>query len=79
MRILFIGDINGKPGRECVKQLLPGLKDELAVDFTIGNVENAASGFGVTPPVLDELFFYGLDALSGFAADNYRNIIFQFF
>ena len=62
MRILFIGDINGKPGRECVKQLLPGLKDELAVDFTIGNVENAASGFGVTPSVLDELFFYGLDA-----------------
>ncbi len=62
MKILFIGDIIGKPGRDCVKELLPRLKDSLGIDFTIGNVENSAGGFGVTQQVLDELFFYGLDA-----------------
>ena len=44
MRILFIGDIVGKPGREAVASLLPGLKEELAPELVIVNAENAAAG-----------------------------------
>ncbi|MFH1339558.1 MAG: TIGR00282 family metallophosphoesterase [Candidatus Omnitrophota bacterium] len=64
MNILFIGDIVGKPGRETVKALLPGLKEEFSLDFVIANVENAAGGSGITPNVADELFGYGIDAFT---------------
>jgi metallophosphoesterase (TIGR00282 family) len=65
MRVLFIGDIFGKPGRRAVRDLLPGLKQELGVDLTIGNAENAAAGAGLTPEVVDELFRFGIDVLTG--------------
>ncbi len=65
MKILFIGDIVGRPGREMVKEHLPGLKQEYEVDFALANYENASHGFGLTPKNADELFSYGLDALSG--------------
>jgi len=64
MKILFIGDIVGRPGRETVKALLPSLKEEFALDFIIANVENAAGGSGITPKVADELFGYGIDAFT---------------
>lgn len=64
MNILFIGDIVGKPGREAVRVLLPGLKQEFSLDFVIANVENAAGGSGVTPGVLAELRGYGIDAFT---------------
>lgn len=64
MNILFIGDIVGKPGRETVKALLPGLKKEFSLDFVIANVENAAGGSGITPKVADELFGYGIEAFT---------------
>lgn len=64
MRILFIGDIVGRPGREIVKILLPELKREFGFDFVIANVENAAGGSGITPKVADELFGYGIDAFT---------------
>ena len=44
MKILFIGDIVGSPGREAIKVLLPALREEFALDFVIANVENAAGG-----------------------------------
>lgn len=64
MKILFIGDIVGKPGREAVKALLPGLKEEHSVDFVIANAENASGGSGITLKVSEELFSYGVDVLT---------------
>jgi metallophosphoesterase (TIGR00282 family) len=55
VKILFVGDVVGSPGRRVLKQKLPGLVDRHAVDFTIVNVENAAGGFGITPEVMGEL------------------------
>ncbi|MDX1632120.1 MAG: YmdB family metallophosphoesterase, partial [Thermoanaerobaculia bacterium] len=55
MRILFVGDVIGRPGRRAVREMLPGLVDRHEVDFTIINVENAAGGFGITEKVLDRL------------------------
>ena len=64
MRILFIGDIIGRPGRDVVSNELPGLRDMLAIDFVIGNGENAAGGFGLTRKVANELFATGVDVLT---------------
>ena len=55
MKILFIGDIVGKPGRRAVRELLPGIVKDHDVDFVIANCENAASGFGVTKEIVEEL------------------------
>jgi len=55
MKILFVGDVIGKPGRRVLRRLLPRLVDERRVDYVVVNVENAAGGFGVTPDVLEEL------------------------
>ena len=48
MRILFIGDIFGKPGREIAKRAIPAIVEQREIDFVIANVENSAAGFGVT-------------------------------
>lgn len=64
MKILFIGDIVGAPGREAIAQLLPGIKKELGVDFSIANAENAAGGSGITSKVAKELFDAGLNVLT---------------
>jgi metallophosphoesterase (TIGR00282 family) len=55
VRVLFVGDVIGKPGRQALLGLLPGLIDRLRIDYTIVNVENLAGGFGVTPDTLREL------------------------
>lgn len=55
MKLLFVGDVIGKPGRRALARLLPRLVDEHRADYVVVNVENAAGGFGVTPDVLDEL------------------------
>lgn len=60
----MIGDIVGKTGRKAVYDLLPQLKDELKVDVTIANAENAAGGFGLTPKIANQLFSYGIDILT---------------
>lgn len=65
MRILFIGDIFGQPGRSAVKHWLPDYRYRQQVDFVIGNGENAAGGKGITQPVADELFACGVDVLTG--------------
>jgi len=64
MRVLFIGDIVGKPGREQVAQHLSAVKREHGVVLTIANAENAAAGFGITPSVAEELFRLGVDLLT---------------
>jgi metallophosphoesterase (TIGR00282 family) len=55
MRILFVGDVVGKPGRKALLRLLPRLVDEKRADYVVVNVENMAGGFGVTPDVLAEI------------------------
>lgn len=55
MKILCVGDIFGKPGRQIVKRLLPRLVERHSIDFVIANAENAAGGRGLTPKVADEL------------------------
>jgi metallophosphoesterase (TIGR00282 family) len=55
MRLLFVGDVVGKPGRRALARLLPRLVDEQRADYVVVNIENAAGGFGVTPDVLDEM------------------------
>ncbi len=64
MNILFIGDIVGSPGRTAIARLVPGLKDELGIDFVIANAENASGGSGVTAKVAAELFASGVDVLT---------------
>ena len=64
MKILFIGDIVGKPGREAIHILLPRLVKTYKVDLSIANAENAAGGSGLTPKLVEELFSFGLDILT---------------
>ena len=64
MRILFVGDVVGRPGREAVQALLPGLRDELRVDLTVVNGENAAGGAGLTADLARELLASGADVLT---------------
>ncbi|MDD4357594.1 MAG: TIGR00282 family metallophosphoesterase [Smithellaceae bacterium] len=64
MKILFIGDIVGKPGRRAVKELLPSLVAGHDVDMVIANCENAAAGFGVTREVVEELYDSHIDVLT---------------
>ncbi len=65
MRLLFLGDIMGRPGRQAVQELLPGLRRELAPDVIIANGENAAGGNGFTPKILRSLLDQGIDLITG--------------
>ncbi|MFA6197270.1 MAG: TIGR00282 family metallophosphoesterase [Sulfurimonas sp.] len=65
MRVMFIGDIVGRPGREMVKAHLKNIKKEYEVDFVIANYENASHGFGVTLQNANELLACGIDCMSG--------------
>ncbi len=64
MKLLFIGDIVGKPGRTILRELLPRITKERGIDFVIANAENAAGGSGVTPPIAEELLASGIDVLT---------------
>jgi metallophosphoesterase (TIGR00282 family) len=64
IRILFIGDIVGRPGRELVRRGLRTLVDHYAVDIVIANVENAAAGFGITREIGDELLDWGVEVMT---------------
>ena len=64
MKILFIGDIVGSPGRMAVRELLPPLIAKKKIDFVIANCENAAAGFGVTKKNVEELYSYHIDVLT---------------
>src|SRR3954467_6097927 len=62
--ILFVGDIVASAGRRTLKALLPGLREEFALDFVVANGENAAGGIGITPKHADELFAAGVDVIT---------------
>ena len=64
LRILFVADVVGRPGREAVRDLLPGLRRELSVDLAIVNGENSAAGFGLTAKLARELFDAGADVIT---------------
>ena len=64
MRILFLGDIIGRAGRDVVATELPRLRENLKLDFVIANGENAAGGFGTTRAVANDLFACGIDMLT---------------
>ncbi|TFG36958.1 MAG: YmdB family metallophosphoesterase, partial [Syntrophobacterales bacterium] len=64
MKLLFVGDIVGKPGRKAIARLLPDLIERHEIDFVIANCENAAAGFGVTRDVVDELYRNRIDVLT---------------
>jgi len=63
-RILFVGDIYASPGRRILADHLRDIVASQGIDLAIGNAENSAGGFGVTPSIADELFGLGLDVLT---------------
>lgn len=65
IRLLFIGDIVGKPGRELVRRGLPALVARHQIDLVIANGENAAAGFGITPDLARDLFAWGVHVITG--------------
>jgi metallophosphoesterase (TIGR00282 family) len=64
MKVLFIGDIVGSPGREIIKNVLKDFRKERGIDVVIANGENAAGGSGLTPAIAEELFSNGIDVLT---------------
>jgi len=64
MRILFIGDIVGKPGRQAIEGLLERTVSEHQIDFTVANGENAAGGMGITPSIASDFLDLGVDVLT---------------
>ena len=64
MNILMVGDVVGKAGREAVKEYLPGLREQLALDFVVVNGENAAHGFGITDRICQSLYQAGADVIT---------------
>ena len=65
VKILFVGDIVGKPGRQALSRELHRLVDRHTIDIVIANGENAAGGFGLTVEVAKELFGHGIHLLTG--------------
>ena len=79
MRILFIGDIVGSPGRAIVSARLADIVAQQQVDLVLANGENAASGFGITPRLAEELFSTGIEVLTGGNHSWDRKEIFDYF
>jgi metallophosphoesterase (TIGR00282 family) len=64
MRILFVGDIVGKAGRQAIDGILEEVIADYKIEFTIANGENAAGGMGITPPIAIEMLDQGVDVLT---------------
>lgn len=64
MRVLFLGDVVGEPGRSALQALLPGLQEELETDAVVVNGENAAGGRGITPHLAREMLEQGVSAMT---------------
>ncbi len=62
--ILFVGDVVAAPGRRALQTLLPGLREELGLDFVVVNGENAAGGIGITAKTAKEIFAAGADVIT---------------
>jgi metallophosphoesterase (TIGR00282 family) len=65
VKLLFIGDIVGQPGRRAVRELLPRLREQHALDFVVANGENSAGGSGITLKTAEEIFSAGVDVITG--------------
>ncbi|HEY8564021.1 MAG TPA: TIGR00282 family metallophosphoesterase [Beijerinckiaceae bacterium] len=64
MRLLFLGDVVGRPGRVAITERLPALRERWSLDAVVVNGENAAGGFGITEAICDELLAAGADAVT---------------
>lgn len=64
MRVLFVGDVFGKPGRKALFEKLHEVIQEYRIDFSVANVENAAAGFGITPQIAVEFLDADIDVLT---------------
>jgi metallophosphoesterase (TIGR00282 family) len=64
MRLLFIADIFGRPGREAVESLVPRLREDLDLDLVVANGENAADGAGITDRLADRILASGVDCIT---------------
>ena len=64
MKLLFIGDIVGQPGRRAVRELVPKLRQQHALDLVVANGENAAGGSGITLRTAEEIFAAGVDVIT---------------
>jgi hypothetical protein len=64
VRLLFVGDIVGSPGRHAVESLLPGLRERHEPDFVVVNGENSAGGLGITSKIARNLYRIGVDAIT---------------
>jgi metallophosphoesterase (TIGR00282 family) len=65
LKVLFLGDIVGKPGRTAVRHFVPILRERHGLDLCVGNSENSAGGAGITPESAEDLLEAGLDLLTG--------------
>ncbi|TVR50733.1 MAG: YmdB family metallophosphoesterase [Puniceicoccaceae bacterium] len=64
LRVLFLGDVVGRPGRTVLKEGLPGLRQSLAIDLVVANAENAAAGAGLTAALAHEILAAGVDGIT---------------
>jgi hypothetical protein len=64
MKVLFIGDIVGRPGRRALETYLRQVRESRGITLTVANGENAAGGFGITPSVAEDLFAAGIDVIT---------------
>lgn len=64
MKVLFIGDIFGNPGRKAVKEIVPALRREKGIDICIANAENSAAGSGITYVIAQEIYKSGVDVIT---------------
>jgi len=64
MKVLMVGDVYGEPGRAAIQKLLPRLREEHRADLAVVNVENAAGGFGITPPMTKIFLEQGVDVMT---------------
>jgi metallophosphoesterase (TIGR00282 family) len=64
LKLLFIGDIVGRPGRDIIAEKLPRLRTELGLDFVVANAENAAAGAGITGSLATSILGNGVDAIT---------------
>ena len=79
MRLLFIGDIVGSPGRRIVHERLQDIVTQRSIDLVIANGENSASGFGITPKIADDLLSTSIAVLTGGNHIWDRKEIFEYF
>lgn len=64
MKLLVIGDVVGRPGRNMVRDHVKSIRRERGIDLVVANVENAAAGFGLTADIAEEFFSWGVDVLT---------------